>query len=138
MISATAWRRSGERSRPRSCDTFVSVGGEGAGHTIFGKNSDRPATEAHEVVRFARAAHPPGTMLQCQYIQIPQAPSPGLLHRQPSFSATPLEEGDDNFFFPQFRTPGGEDDEDDVFNMVTDTISRQLRRSQVGLDFDDT
>lgn len=67
-------RRSGERSRPRSCDTFVSVGGEGAGHTIFGKNSDRPATEAHEVVRFARAAHPPGTMLQCQYIQIPQAP----------------------------------------------------------------
>ena len=41
------------RPPPRSCDTFVCVraatGGVGPACTLFGKNSDRPSEEAHEV-----------------------------------------------------------------------------------------
>ncbi len=57
---------------PRSCDTFVIVGDAGS-RTIFGKNSDRPNTEVHEVVRFPRANYLAGSTLKCQYIEIPQS-----------------------------------------------------------------
>lgn len=83
---------------PRSCDTFVFVGGGahlsdaprpgGGGDrfvdarpevsgapagTLFFKNSDRPAEEEHEVVSVPASTHPPGSMVQCTYITIPQA-----------------------------------------------------------------
>ncbi|EKX38998.1 hypothetical protein GUITHDRAFT_53884, partial [Guillardia theta CCMP2712] len=53
------------------CDSFVIVGAEGA--TIFSKNSDRPCTEVHEVVRFNSQEHAEGSKVRCQYIEIPQA-----------------------------------------------------------------
>jgi len=59
---------------PQSCDTFVVIAGDGVDHTVFGKNSDRPSTEAHEVVRFPRAKNADGCVLQCQYLKIPQVP----------------------------------------------------------------
>ena len=53
----------GARPPPRSCDTFVCVragtGGVGPACTLFGKNSDRPSEEAHEVVYYPRQASPP-------------------------------------------------------------------------------
>jgi secernin len=57
---------------PRSCDTFVALSDEPNGYTVFGKNSDRPNTEVHEVVRFSRGEHLEGSTLKCQYIEIPQ------------------------------------------------------------------
>ena len=42
---------------PQSCDTFVVIAGDGVGHTVFGKNSDRPSTEAHEVWRASMCVH---------------------------------------------------------------------------------
>ena len=54
----------GARPPPRSCDTFVCVragtGGVGPACTLFGKNSDRPSDEAHEVVYYPRQASPLG------------------------------------------------------------------------------
>ena len=47
------------RPPPRSCDTFVCVraatGGVGPACTLFGKNSDRPSEEAHEVCALTTA-----------------------------------------------------------------------------------
>uniref|UniRef100_A0A8C6SNQ4 Secernin-2 n=1 Tax=Neogobius melanostomus TaxID=47308 RepID=A0A8C6SNQ4_9GOBI len=41
-------------------------------HLIFGKNSDRPRDEVQEVTYYPAATHPPGSVLGCTYIQIPQ------------------------------------------------------------------
>lgn len=61
---------------PRSCDTFVVVGGHGGPScTLFGKNSDRPSVEAHEVVAFPAATHADGLTVKCTHITIPQARS---------------------------------------------------------------
>lgn len=56
------------------CDTFVALpdvtpGGE----LIFGKNSDRPRGEVQDVMSFPAQRHAAGDMLQCTYLQIPQA-----------------------------------------------------------------
>ena len=61
---------------PRSCDTFcfVAGGAHGPAATLFGKNSDRPSEEEHEVVAFAATKHAPGSTVKCTYIQIPQVP----------------------------------------------------------------
>uniref|UniRef100_A0AAV2LNU7 Secernin-2 n=1 Tax=Knipowitschia caucasica TaxID=637954 RepID=A0AAV2LNU7_KNICA len=58
---------------PRSCDCFVSLP-PGSKHeqVIFGKNSDRPRDEVQEVIFYPAENHPPGSMLECTYIQIPQ------------------------------------------------------------------
>ncbi|KAG7492957.1 hypothetical protein MATL_G00021030 [Megalops atlanticus] len=59
---------------PRSCDCFISLPpGSRDDHVIFGKNSDRPQDEVQEVVYYPAASHPPGSSLQCTYIEIPQA-----------------------------------------------------------------
>lgn len=59
---------------PRSCDCFVSLPpGSRDDHVIFGKNSDRPREEVQEVVYYPAASHPTGSMVECSYIQIPQA-----------------------------------------------------------------
>lgn len=59
---------------PRSCDTFVFVGGEGGpAATLFGKNSDRPSEEAHEVVYFPPEKHAAGARVRCTHIEIAQA-----------------------------------------------------------------
>uniref|UniRef100_S4RUP7 Secernin 2 n=1 Tax=Petromyzon marinus TaxID=7757 RepID=S4RUP7_PETMA len=61
-------------SPPRSCDTFVALPPATAGgHVVFGKNSDRPSDEVQEVAVLPGATHPPGTKLQCTYIEIEQA-----------------------------------------------------------------
>ncbi|XP_077460664.1 secernin-2 [Stigmatopora argus] len=58
---------------PMSCDCFVSLPpGSLDDQVIFGKNSDRPRDEVQEVVHYVSARHPPETMLECTYIQIPQ------------------------------------------------------------------
>jgi secernin len=65
---------------PQSCDTFVyvqapSLDGAGTGTgTLFGKNSDRPSEERHEVVRIPRLRHKEHEVVQCTYIGVPQAP----------------------------------------------------------------
>lgn len=59
---------------PLSCDCFVSLPpGSRDDHVIFGKNSDRPRDEVQEVVYYPAASHPPGSVVECTYIQIPQA-----------------------------------------------------------------
>ncbi|XP_068558291.1 secernin-2 isoform X3 [Cebidichthys violaceus] len=58
---------------PMSCDCFVSLPpGSRDDHVIFGKNADRPRDEVQEVVHYPAESHPPGFMLECTYIQIPQ------------------------------------------------------------------
>ncbi len=55
------------------CDTFVALSNSTQdGSIIFGKNSDREANEAHEVVLFPAIQHSPGEILRCTYIDIPQ------------------------------------------------------------------
>nr|XP_029480249.1 LOW QUALITY PROTEIN: secernin-2-like [Oncorhynchus nerka] len=63
-----------EPEPPLSCDCFVSLPpGSQDDHVIFGKNSDRPRDEVQEVLYYPATSHPSGTMLECTYIQIPQA-----------------------------------------------------------------
>lgn len=72
---------------PKSCDTFVYVGAPilhkskklltGTG-TLFGKNSDRPCEERHEVIRVRPRSYESTTsqkeehVVQCTYINVPQ------------------------------------------------------------------
>jgi secernin len=71
---------------PTSCDTFVAVGLPINCHhqsandtsspqtaTVFGKNSDRPNDEKHEVVYFPGKSYEEKALVKCQYINIPQA-----------------------------------------------------------------
>ncbi|XP_067115470.1 secernin-2 [Osmerus mordax] len=59
---------------PLSCDCFVSLPpGSHDDHVIFGKNSDRPRDEVQEVVYYPAASHPAGAVVECTYVQIPQA-----------------------------------------------------------------
>ncbi|ELT99347.1 hypothetical protein CAPTEDRAFT_181075 [Capitella teleta] len=56
-----------------SCDTFVALPPVTAkGKVIFGKNSDRPASEVQEVIFQAAADHADGST--CSYLSIPQVP----------------------------------------------------------------
>lgn len=57
---------------PRSCDTFVFLAASPSG-TLFGKNSDRPADENHEVIRTPSSQYCEGDLVKCTFINIPQA-----------------------------------------------------------------
>ena len=60
---------------PQSCDTFVFVqasSSKGVG-TLFGKNSDRPSNEEHEVIRIPHSQYEQNEVVQCTYISVPQA-----------------------------------------------------------------
>ena len=69
---------------PSSCDTFVAVGlpvnqcdkdtSSTQTATVFGKNSDRPNDEKHEVVYFPGKSYEEKSLVNCQYISIPQVP----------------------------------------------------------------
>lgn len=75
LPAAAGARRRHYKPPPRSCDTFVAMHDATAdGSVIFGKNSDRETEEVQEVVAFLGGEHPPGSMLRCTYISIPQAP----------------------------------------------------------------
>ncbi|KAL7523653.1 hypothetical protein ACHAXR_000272, partial [Thalassiosira sp. AJA248-18] len=61
---------------PQSCDTFVYVQApslQGTTGTLFGKNSDRPSSEAHEVIRVRHLRHKENAVVECTYITVPQA-----------------------------------------------------------------
>ena len=55
------------------CDTvIVTADATNDGVPLLGKNSDREPNEAQYVVRVPAADHPPGTRVQCTYLDIPQ------------------------------------------------------------------
>ena len=55
------------------CDTFVALSTATLdGSVIFGKNSDRDANEAHELVVIPRGFYSEGDSVRCTYISIPQ------------------------------------------------------------------
>jgi secernin len=55
------------------CDTVVATAEATAdGVTIFGKNSDREPNEAHHLLLVPATDHPPGSRVQCTYIEVPQ------------------------------------------------------------------
>jgi secernin len=55
------------------CDTLVALGNSTSdGSVILAKNSDREPNEAHELVIFPHASHPPDSTVRCTYIEIPQ------------------------------------------------------------------
>ncbi len=59
-----------------SCDTLVVQAAHTRdGHTLFAKNSDRPATECQPLYRGPAASHPSGSTVRCQYLEVPQAPA---------------------------------------------------------------
>jgi dipeptidase len=56
------------------CDTFVAMpSAASGGSVIFGKNSDREPNEAQALEYHPPKIHPPGTVLRCTYLEIPQA-----------------------------------------------------------------
>ena len=56
------------------CDTVVALGNVSRDHQVyFAKNSDRDVNEAQYLEIVDAAEHAPGEMLQCTYIEIPQA-----------------------------------------------------------------
>lgn len=60
----------------KSCDTLVFVAGTGGpACTLFGKNSDRPSEEEHEVIHIPAQNFAEGAMVKCTYIEIPQVRS---------------------------------------------------------------
>mmetsp|Transcript_44520 Transcript_44520/g.93409 ORF Transcript_44520/g.93409 Transcript_44520/m.93409 type:complete len:426 (+) Transcript_44520:84-1361(+) len=60
---------------PQSCDTFVYIQAPSSKGpaTLFGKNSDRPSAEHHEVVRIPHLRHKENEVVHCTYIGVPQA-----------------------------------------------------------------
>jgi secernin len=59
-----------------SCDALVVLAAHTRdGHTLFAKNSDRPATECQLLYRGPAVTHPPGSTVRCQYLEVPQAPA---------------------------------------------------------------
>jgi len=56
------------------CDMVVVLGNSSEdGSILFGKNSDRDPNEAHMICYVPRNIYKEGNMLQCQYLNIPQA-----------------------------------------------------------------
>ena len=56
------------------CDTMVALGpATRAGITLFAKNSDRPPRECQRIVQLPAARHPDGSIVRCQYLELPQA-----------------------------------------------------------------
>ena len=56
------------------CDTFVALSDTTLGREIiFGKNSDRPKGEIQDIVAFPARNYSSRTVVQCTYLQIPQA-----------------------------------------------------------------
>ncbi|UCD57513.1 MAG: C69 family dipeptidase [Candidatus Hydrogenedentota bacterium] len=62
-----------DRGHPLGCDTLVALPGATAdGSVVFAKNSDRPADESQPLIQVPRIKHERGSLLKCQYIEIPQ------------------------------------------------------------------
>ncbi|MBC8291593.1 MAG: hypothetical protein H8E45_00345 [Proteobacteria bacterium] len=70
-----------------SCDSVVARGTATAtGHTVFAKNSDRPALECQPLAQVASADHEAGSALHCQYVEIEQvAHTHAFVGAQPSW-----------------------------------------------------
>ncbi|MFN2377584.1 MAG: hypothetical protein ABR538_13675 [Candidatus Binatia bacterium] len=70
-----------------SCDSLAALGSRTAtGHTIFAKNSDRPAAECQPLFHAAAATYPQGARVTCQYIEIDQvAETFGFVGARPSW-----------------------------------------------------
>ena len=59
-----------------SCDTMVALPGATAnGQTVFAKNSDRPADECQPLVMRPTARHASGSIANCQFVDVEQAPT---------------------------------------------------------------
>ncbi len=57
------------------CDTFISLGNSTIdGSVIFGKNSDRPQSEAQLITYAPKSNFSKGESLNCTYLSIPQVP----------------------------------------------------------------
>jgi secernin len=67
------------------CDTMVALGNSTRdGAVIFAKNSDREPNEAQQIVMVPPTSHPPGSLVRCTYIEIPQVEHTfGLLLAKP-------------------------------------------------------
>jgi dipeptidase len=56
-----------------ACDSLVALSSATTdGSVLFAKNSDRPAAECQPLMQATRHSQPPGTRVQCTYIEIPQ------------------------------------------------------------------
>ncbi len=56
------------------CDTFVALSDTTLSReVIFGKNSDRPKGEIQDIVAFPAQNYASSAVVQCTYLQIPQA-----------------------------------------------------------------
>lgn len=70
-----------------SCDSLVALGTRTtSGHTIFAKNSDRPAAECQPLVHVPPAHHAVGSRVRCQYLSVDQVLSTyGFVGARPSW-----------------------------------------------------
>jgi secernin len=53
-----------------SCDTLVVSNGPNG--NLFAKNSDRPGIEPQPLLMVPAASHQPGSVVKCQYLEVPQ------------------------------------------------------------------
>lgn len=70
-----------------SCDSLVAMGPRTAsGHTIFAKNSDRPAAECQPLFFAPPTQHDPKVPRQCQYVEVESVSETfGLVGARPSW-----------------------------------------------------
>ena len=58
------------------CDTMVALPSSTKyGQTLFAKNSDRPTEECQPLVQRPNTSHASGTVVRCQFIDLPQVPT---------------------------------------------------------------
>ena len=70
FLTAVPWPRT---LAAMGCDTLVALApATRDGVTLFAKNSDRPPRECQRIVTLPAGRHAAGTMLRCQYLEVPQ------------------------------------------------------------------
>ena len=80
------------------CDTLVALGNSTEdGNVVFGKNSDRPQTEAQLITYNPRSHYPKGEDVKCSYISIPQVSETAAVYMSQPFWMFGCEMGSNEY-----------------------------------------
>ena len=80
------------------CDTLVALGNSTEdGNVVFGKNSDRPQTEAQLITYNPRSHYQKGEDVKCSYISIPQVSETAAVYMSQPFWMFGCEMGSNEY-----------------------------------------